>query len=193
MSHFGPPHPSSVTPSPDLASPLTSNLLPFSISSNSTRTNSAAFHLPQSTCLIKIAPVIYHFQTLQSLKSPSEAIKEMAIYPSPGAKPSLPNRSNQQPFNIEIWTEETTRAVNTLSLNPPVRSRLSPETLTIPLDESEASRQENDISARPPRRELVRRDSLKRREAFLKGNEGSRRRQRWENGSCREPFSRSQH
>lgn len=182
-----------MTPSPDIASPLTSSLLPFSLSSNTTRTNSAAFNRPQSTCLIKIAPVVYHFQTLQSLKSPSQAIKEMAIYPSPGAKPSLPNRSYQQPFNIEIWTEETTQAVNTLSLNPPVRTRLSPEALTTPLDESEASRQENDISARPPRRELVRRDSLKRREAFLKGNEGSRRRQRWENGSCREPFSRSQH
>jgi len=31
------------------------------------------------------------------------------------------------------------------------------------------------------RKELVRRDSLKRREALLKGKEGSRRRQRWEN------------
>lgn len=32
------------------------------------------------------------------------------------------------------------------------------------------------------RREPMRRDSLKRREALLKGKEGSRRRQRWENG-----------
>lgn len=40
---------------------------------------------------------------------------------------------------------------------------------------------------RPPtvsfrRREPLRRDSLKRREALLKGKDGSRRRQRWENG-----------
>lgn len=34
-----------------------------------------------------------------------------------------------------------------------------------------------------PAREPLRRDSLKRREALLKGKEGSRRRQRWENGS----------
>ncbi|KAL9104786.1 MAG: hypothetical protein Q9187_008861, partial [Circinaria calcarea] len=33
-----------------------------------------------------------------------------------------------------------------------------------------------------PRQEPLRRDSLKRREALLKGKEGSRRRQRWENG-----------
>lgn len=33
------------------------------------------------------------------------------------------------------------------------------------------------------RREPIHRDSLKRREALLKGKEGSRRRQRWENGT----------
>lgn len=33
-----------------------------------------------------------------------------------------------------------------------------------------------------PARKLVRRDSLERREAFLKGKEGSRQRRRWENG-----------
>lgn len=32
------------------------------------------------------------------------------------------------------------------------------------------------------RREPLRRDSLKRREALIKGKDGSRRRQRWENG-----------
>ncbi|KAI9888164.1 MAG: hypothetical protein M1823_000099 [Watsoniomyces obsoletus] len=36
-------------------------------------------------------------------------------------------------------------------------------------------------TAYPPRREPLRRDSLKRREALLRGKEGSRRRQRWEN------------
>ena len=114
----------------------------------------------------------------------------MAIYPPPGAKKSaIPNRSYQQ----SLWAEETTRAVGALSLNPPIRTRLSPEALTIPLEESEASCQENDISARPPRREPVRRDSIKFREALLMVNEGSRRRQRWENGSYREPFSRSRY
>lgn len=127
----------------------------------------------------------------------SQAIEKMAKYPPPGAqKSAVPNPSYQQSRNIEIWAEETTLAVGALSLNPPFRTRLSPEVLTIPLEESEASRQKNDISTRPPRSsrsEPVRRDSLKRREALLKGNEGSRRRQRWENGSYRELFSRSQY
>ena len=34
-----------------------------------------------------------------------------------------------------------------------------------------------------PVRKLVRRDSLERREALLKGKEGSRQRRRWENGT----------
>ncbi|KAG9228100.1 R3H-associated N-terminal domain-containing protein [Amylocarpus encephaloides] len=48
--------------------------------------------------------------------------------------------------------------------------------LSIPLDaEAEA------LKAAKARKEPLRRDSLKRREALLKGKEGSRRRQRWEN------------
>jgi hypothetical protein len=38
-----------------------------------------------------------------------------------------------------------------------------------------------------PARKLVRRDSLDRREALLKGKEGSRQRRRWENGKCLPP------
>ena len=38
------------------------------------------------------------------------------------------------------------------------------------------------VSADVPRRTIVRRDSLERREALLKGKEGSRQRRRWENG-----------
>ena len=37
-------------------------------------------------------------------------------------------------------------------------------------------------SGSPPQRRLLRRDSLERREALLKGKEGSRQRRRWENG-----------
>lgn len=47
---------------------------------------------------------------------------------------------------------------------------------------------EENISTAPSntyrRREPIRRDSMKRREALLKGKEGSRRRQRWENGAA---------
>ncbi|EME44036.1 hypothetical protein DOTSEDRAFT_71739, partial [Dothistroma septosporum NZE10] len=61
-------------------------------------------------------------------------------------------------------------------------------TIDIPLDERPAAVQ--DTPPRPrieavhtvyKRREPIRRDSQKRREALLKGKEGSRRRQRWEN------------
>jgi hypothetical protein len=51
-------------------------------------------------------------------------------------------------------------------------------TLSIPLD---ASREELPKPALSHK--LLRRDSQKRREALLKGKEGSRRRQRWENGT----------
>ena len=37
-------------------------------------------------------------------------------------------------------------------------------------------------AATPVRRTIIRRDSLERREAFLRGKEGSRQRRRWENG-----------
>ena len=45
--------------------------------------------------------------------------------------------------------------------------------LSVPLDSKPTS---------APPRKLVRRDSLDRREALLKGKEGSRQRRRWENG-----------
>ncbi|KAH8593509.1 R3H-associated N-terminal domain-containing protein [Bisporella sp. PMI_857] len=50
-------------------------------------------------------------------------------------------------------------------------------TLSIPLDEKAEKR----ADGYKARKEPLRRDSLKRREALLKGKEGSRRRQRWEN------------
>lgn len=69
--------------------------------------------------------------------------------------------------------------------------------LEIPLDGTHSlsakAAAEDSVESKPLRisdgvdkgaRELVRRDSLKRREALLKGKEGSRRRQRWENGAC---------
>ncbi|TVY50200.1 hypothetical protein LCER1_G006962 [Lachnellula cervina] len=48
-------------------------------------------------------------------------------------------------------------------------------TLTIPLDKHDEAKEAR------PRKEPLRRDSLKGREALLRGKEGSRRRQRWEN------------
>ena len=57
-------------------------------------------------------------------------------------------------------------------------------TLAIDLDEKALPKHnEDDPSAARPHREPMRRDSLNRREALLRGKEGSRRRTRWENGS----------
>lgn len=56
-------------------------------------------------------------------------------------------------------------------------------TLSIPLDDHQQPGAEERSARYKPRKEPLRRDSLKRREALLRGKEGSRRRQRWENGS----------
>jgi hypothetical protein len=74
-------------------------------------------------------------------------------------------------------------ALESLSISPTARG--TGVSLSIPLD---SARPDADTTpskpAYKPRKEPLRRDSLKRREALLKGKEGSRRRQRWENGKC---------
>lgn len=87
---------------------------------------------------------------------------------------------------MDFWTEEATRSSGIVSHSSPANIRRTVESLEIPLEEDLGSLRihaEDDSNHRPCR-EPLRRDSLKRREALLKGKEGSRRRQRWENGSC---------
>lgn len=124
--------------------------------------------------------------------------------PSPGAL------SPQQTRAISAWTEQATASLQTLTVSDPSRdepvvvdspsrtSRRGPSvSLAIPLDdEAPATGARNTsrvkIAGRPEtqqrqtvsfrRHEPIRRDSLRRREALLKGKDGSRRRQRWENG-----------
>ena len=97
---------------------------------------------------------------------------------------------------IEAWTVQQAADVLTAtsisgSTPLPIRGRHRSVTLDIPLDD------ETPTTDSPPqrtttttasqshtvykRREPVRRDSLNRRQALLKGKEGTRRRQRWEN------------
>ncbi|KAI0818100.1 R3H-associated N-terminal domain-containing protein [Xylaria sp. FL0064] len=96
---------------------------------------------------------------------------------------------NAQGVDIAAWTIS---ALESLSVSPVARGTSAP--LSIPLDETKATaaKKENpsvsiyDPRARssaitPPPRPPSRRDSLKRREALLRGNEGSRQRRRWEN------------
>lgn len=105
--------------------------------------------------------------------------------------PRTPLSPNANGIDIEAWTVS---ALQSLSISPVARGTGSP--LTIPLDASGDQKEKAkerpsvnifDPKARssaitPPPRPLSRRDSLKRREALLKGNEGSRQRRRWENG-----------
>ncbi|KAM0487035.1 hypothetical protein ACHAPX_000303 [Trichoderma viride] len=125
----------------------------------------------------------------------------MAIYsavPPPESPP--PNQATANIFpvtaapnsaiDIEAWTIS---ALQSLSVSPIARGTGSP--LTIPLDALQApskrsiSRQQVTIVTSsteaalvtPLRRPPSTRDSQKRREAILKGKEGSRQRRRWEN------------
>ena len=134
----------------------------------------------------------------------------MAVHPTLNASPapgSTATTSNaltpQQVYAISSWSEQ---AIESLSLeSSPIPYRNSAP-LTIPLDDDvpqsptptpvrlrRSVRVAEDTTgtgaattAGPStyrRREPLRRDSLKRRESLLKGKEGSRRRQRWENGT----------
>lgn len=119
----------------------------------------------------------------------------MAIYSKLGAYPnnSASNTAPHDPLNIEAWADEAAQSLGTISPSLPRGVRGTAASLTIPLEETShlrradeiaTSRSGNDSALYTSHREPVRRDSLKRREALLKGKEGSRRRQRWENGSC---------
>ncbi|KAI1750973.1 hypothetical protein F4782DRAFT_230058 [Xylaria castorea] len=97
---------------------------------------------------------------------------------------SLPTNGNG--VDIEAWTVS---ALQSLSVSSVTLGTGSP--LTIPLDETKAKKEKPPVTIydpraesgaiTPPPRPRSRRDSMKRREALLKGNEGSRQRRRWEN------------
>jgi hypothetical protein len=93
----------------------------------------------------------------------------MAIYSS---VPPPSQQASASAVDIEAWTVS---ALESLSVSPTARG--TGVRLAIPLERDEEV-------AKPglKRKEPLRRDSLKRRDALLKGKEGSRRRQRWENG-----------
>lgn len=103
---------------------------------------------------------------------------KMAIYssiPPPDQQSALPLPIQTTPIDIQSWT--ATSALQALSISPSARG--TGVSLSIPLDDDEDTRAKS-----PPKKkkDALRRDSMKRRDALLKGKEGSRRRQRWENG-----------
>ena len=89
---------------------------------------------------------------------------------------------------VEAWTvDQAADVLNETSLSSPTPQPIRGQTvkIDIPLDETQLQappkpRPEN-VHTVYKRREPIRRDSLKRREALLKGKEGSRQRRRWEN------------
>jgi hypothetical protein len=133
----------------------------------------------------------------------------MASYTQIGHQPV--SRRSEMPgaSDCDAWVHRTAEALQSITLATPSTVPLSTVrgttvSLSIPLDErglpnQSSAAQAAPVSAaaaarggayisgaappHPQRREPVRRDSLKRRESLLKGKEGSRRRQRWENGS----------
>jgi uncharacterized membrane protein YccC len=105
----------------------------------------------------------------------------MAIYssvPPPSQQPSA-TASTAAAIDIEAWTVS---ALQSLGVSPSALG--TTVTLSIPLDteREDADGKRAKAAARPHKDPLARRDSQRRREALLKGKEGSRRRQRWENG-----------
>lgn len=127
----------------------------------------------------------------------------MAIHPRLRSEGSQGHLSPQQALAISAWTEQhaatslqnmsltdSAPAASTPSTPTPTRSGLrgAAVSLSIPLDDEAIPSQRVKVESRPPtvsfrRREPLRRDGLKTREALLKGKDGSRRRQRWENGT----------
>jgi hypothetical protein len=134
----------------------------------------------------------------------------MAVHPT--LESSSAQRQGQlTATEISAWTEQAAESLQNLQLSSATRradrhtsSGSSPRpvssTLVIPLDGDHRQAEHTpaplrlknvrlqDADEQEPvrltyrRGEPIRRDSLKRREALLKGKEGSRRRQRWENG-----------
>jgi len=104
---------------------------------------------------------------------------------TPQPIPSLPDR-------VEAWTvSQAADVLSATSISTPLPTRGRPTavvTLDIPLDDESPTRDSPPQRTAPSqshtvykRRNPIRRDSLDRRTALLKGKEGTRRRQRWEN------------
>ncbi|KAK5139737.1 hypothetical protein LTR04_003362 [Oleoguttula sp. CCFEE 6159] len=108
----------------------------------------------------------------------------MAVYPT-----MSDGGVHEAPIDVEAWTvEQAAEALNAASISSPRVVRGTSVTIDIPLDDVTASRAQASagygetpskvteaVHTVYKRREPIRRDSLKRREALLKGKEGSHR------------------
>jgi hypothetical protein len=113
----------------------------------------------------------------------------MAIHPDEESPQPTPP---QQAIDIQAWTEQTTVALGSMTIASLEGGDERRASLHIPLDEHPAPRPSP--VAKPTavgsttllykRKARIQRDSQKTREALMRGKEGSRRRQKWENGMC---------
>ncbi|PHH64425.1 hypothetical protein CDD81_4646 [Ophiocordyceps australis] len=96
--------------------------------------------------------------------------------------PSSPPPHSTSAAEVDAWTVS---ALQSLSISPFARGTGTP--LAIAIDHDAQTRKDMscanyaDTASEPLRRPPSRRDSQRRREALLKGKEGSRQRRRWEN------------
>jgi hypothetical protein len=119
----------------------------------------------------------------------------MAIVPIMNLTTATPSNV-EAAANAQAWTKQAADALQSVNLSSKSPRGTSVK-LSIPLDSSASvitSRAPVHDNVRPGtstqgqvhttygKRTLIRRDSLDRREALLKGKEGSRQRRRWENG-----------
>ena len=119
----------------------------------------------------------------------------MAIVPVINPAATTPSHL-EAAANAQAWTEQAVEALQSVDLSTK-SPRGTSVRLSVPLDlsttaaTSEVPRHgavrpktptQGQVHTTYGKRTLVRRDSLDRREALLKGKEGSRQRRRWENG-----------
>lgn len=110
------------------------------------------------------------------------------------AKPVVARKISTSNSSSHGNTEEITTALESVTIKSPAEST-SPRGNAVQLSVSLDGEASQSSTSRPhisdhvatsstihPVRKLVRRDSMERREALLKGKEGSRQRRRWENG-----------
>ncbi|OHE95118.1 hypothetical protein CORC01_09505, partial [Colletotrichum orchidophilum] len=146
-----------------------------------TTTPRASLHLPSMAIFSAVPPpdVIDH-QTPNDVVPPPQSQTPVAAHVAAQS-------ATAGSVDIEAWTVS---ALEALSVSPVARGTGTP--LAINLDEQVqkasaaaavtiAAEATTTIQQTPIRRPLSRRDSQKKREQLLKGNEGSRARRRWEN------------
>jgi hypothetical protein len=121
----------------------------------------------------------------------------MAVVPIMSFNAATPT-DVEQAANVQAWTEQAAEALQSVNLTTksprstsvrlsiPLDPTATVTTTKTPLHDNVQSRTptQSQVHASYGKRTLIRRDSLDRREALLKGKEGSRQRRRWENGKC---------